>query len=335
MKRICCVLMAVVVLLFAVGVNASAARPEDETITIRAGHVNPPGEPAYEAWVMFKRLMEERLGDRVDVRLYPQAQLGGERDLIEQVRMGTLDMTAPAVSPLALHNSELDVLNLPYLFESEEQLWEIVDGPIGERLAESTLEKAGIKILDWWSTGVRHIFTPDRPLETPADMRGLTIRVMENPIFMAAFEALGASPQPLPYDQVYEALATGVVGAAENDSSGYRGMAFYEVAPYYSLTAHLIIGKPVLINPDFYNNLPDDVREVLHEVLAECTEFQRDGYATAFEGDVEYLTGQAGVTVVQAEMEQFQRAMLPVWDRFADEIGVELLQDVLTQLGIN
>ncbi len=336
MRKALCLFVVFTLVLFSVsaGGQGEAAGEEQEQIIIRAGHVNPPGEPAHEAWNLFEEIMEERLGDRVDVQIYPQGQLGGERDLIEQVQVGTLDMTAPSAGPLANYNEELLVLNLPYIFASEKEMFEILDGPIGDRLAESTLEKSDIMILDWWSTGVRHMFTDDTPIRTPDDMSGMKVRVMENPVFIDSFQALGALPTPLPYPAVYESIQTGIVKGAENDSSGYRNMKFFEVAPYYSLTSHLIITKPLLVNPDFYENLPADVKEVFDECVAEATEYQRTLFQTNFEKDLEWLEAQ-GVTVTEdVDISKFRERMTPVWDEYKDEFGAELLEDIKDELGI-
>lgn len=334
MKKVICLLAIVALVAFAVSAGGQGEAAEEEQIIIRAGHVNPPGEPAHEAWNLFEKIMEERLGDRVDVQIFPQGQLGGERDLIEQVQVGTLDMTAPSAGPLANYNKELLVLNLPYIFASEDEMWQVLDGDIGGRLIESTLEKADILILDWWSTGVRHMFTDDTPIRTPDDMAGMKIRVMENPVFIDSFQALGALPTPLPYPAVYESIQTGIVKGAENDSSGYRNMNFFEVAPYYSLTSHLIITKPLLVNPDFYNSLPDDVREVFDECVDEATDYQRTLFKTNFEKDVEWLEAQ-GVTVTEnVEIDKFRAKMTPVWAEYEDEFGADLLADIKAELGI-
>lgn len=332
MKKLVCLVLALTVVVLSMEAAGSKEKSVQERVIIRAGHVNPPGEPAYEAWEFFKKHMEQRLDKRVEIKLFPQGQLGSERELIEQVKLGSIEMTAPAVSPLALYNPELNVLNLPYIFKSEKELWSITDGPIGKRLIESTL-KQGILILNWWSTGVRHIFA-SKPIRTASDMVGMKIRVMENPVFIDAFRALQALPTPLPYGEVYQSLATKVVDAAENDSSGYRNMKFYEVAPYYSLTAHLIIVKPVLINPKFYNNLPADLRKTLDEVLAEATKYQRDLFANNFNSDIEWLKKQGVKVVEDVRTEEFQRLMLPVWAKYEKEIGPQLLSDVKAALGI-
>jgi len=332
MKKALCLFLMVPLILFSVGAAGQKDAAGQKPVVIRAGHVNPPGEPAYEAWNVFKKIMDEKLGNRVDVQIFPQGQLGNERDLIEQVKLKSIEMTAPAVSPLAQYNPELNVLNLPYLFKNENDLWKVVDGPIGKRFIESTKKSAGVLILNWWSTGVRHIFAK-KPIRSVADMRELKIRVMENPVFIDSFRALNSLPTPMPYGEVYQALATGIIDAAENDSSGYRNMKFFEVAPYYSLTAHLIIPKPVLINPAFYEGLPADIRKVLDDAIVESTKFQRKLFENNFNSDIQWLKQQK-VTIVELDTAEFQRLMLPVWAKYEQNIGPGLLNDVKKVLGI-
>ena len=332
MKKALWLFLMVSLILFSVGAAGQKDAAGQKPIVIRAGHVNPPGEPAFEAWNVFKKIMDEKLGNRVDVQIFPQSQLGNERDLIEQVKLNSIEMTAPAVSPLAQHNPELNVLNLPYLFKDENALWKVVDGHVGKRLIESTKKSAGVLILDWWSTGVRHIFA-SKPIRSVAEMRDVKIRVMENPVFIDSFRALNSQPTPMPYGEVYQALATGIVDAAENDSSGYRNMKFFEVAPYYNLTAHLIITKPVLVNPAFYEGLPADFRKVLDDAITESTKFQRKLFEDNFDSDVQWLKQQK-VTIVELDTAEFQRLMLPVWAKYEQNVGPGLLNDVKKVLGI-
>jgi TRAP-type transport system periplasmic protein len=290
---------------------------------IRAGHVNPPGEPAYLAW----ELLAARLKGKIDVKIYPASQLGGERDLIEQVKMGTLDMTAPSAAPMALYNPTITLFSLPYIFKSDDHLWRVTDGPIGKKIAEETEKKSGLMILDWWTTGTRHLILRNKAVHTPDDMKGVKIRVMESKAFIELFKALGALPAPMPYGEVYQALATGVIDAADNDSSGYRSMRFYEVGPYYSLTAHTTVPKPVLINPAFFKRLPKDLQQALMEALAEATKFQRNGYATAFDNDVEFVKSK-GAKVNTVNREPFVKLMTPVWKQFDAEVGRDLIDQV-------
>lgn len=290
---------------------------------IRAGHVNPPGEPAYLAW----ELLAERLKGKIDVKIYPASQLGGERDLIEQVKMGTIEMTAPSAAPMALYNPTINLFSLPYMFKDDDHLWRVTDGPIGKKIAEDTEKKSGLMILDWWTTGTRHLILRNKPVHTPGDMKGVKIRVMESKAFIELFKALGALPTPMPYGEVYQALATGVIDAADNDSSGYRNMKFYEVGSYYSLTAHTTVPKPVLINPAFFKRLPKDLQQALRQALAEATKFQRNGYATGFEKDLEFVKSK-GAKVNMVNREPFVKLMTPVWKQFEGEVGRDLIDKV-------
>jgi tripartite ATP-independent transporter DctP family solute receptor len=221
------------------------------------------------------------------------------------------------------------VFFLPYLFKDEAHMWRVTDGPIGEEITEQTLKDAGVKIVAYWSTGVRHFFHKNKEIRTPEDMEGVKLRVMEDRIFMESFKEIGALPTPIPYTELYSALATGVVDAAENDSAGYRFNKFYEVAPYFSLSGHMIIGSSVIINPKFYNQMPDDIKEVFERVMKEATDYQRHLYATNFEDNIEFLKEQ-GVTVTEdVDRDAFVKAMQPAWKRLGDIVDLDLVQRIV------
>lgn len=291
---------------------------------IRTGHVNPPGEPAYMAW----ELLAEKLKGKIDFKIYPASQLGGNDDLEQQVKMGTIEMTVSSAATFAQRYPTANLFNLPYIFKNDDHLYRVTDGPIGKRIAEESEKKAGLLILDWWTAGTRHVILRNKPVYTPDDMKGVKIRVVESKVYIALFKALGALPTPMPYGEVYMALATGVVDAADNDSSGYRNMKFYEVGPYYSLTAHTMMPRPVLINPAFFRRLPKDLQQALMEALAEVTKFERRGYATGFEEDIEFVKSK-GAKVNTVNREAFIKLMTPVWKQFEADVGKELLENVL------
>ena len=181
-----------VTLVSAVGAKQALAGKES-TLTIRVGHLNPPGDPAYEAWALFGKRMEEETKGRVKVEIHPQGELGGERENIEQVKLGVLDMSRtsgamPGFAPI--HR----VFFLPYLFKDEEHMWRVTDGPLGDYINEVTLKTAKVKIVAYWSTGVRHFFHRTKPIRTPDDSKGIKLRVMEDRVFMETFPAIGALP---------------------------------------------------------------------------------------------------------------------------------------------
>lgn len=147
-------------------------------------------------------------------------------------------------------------------------------------------------MLGWWSAGLRHVFTRNGDVKTPADMKGLKTRVIGSPVYIDTFNALGAQATPMPYGEVYTALATGTIDAAENDSSGYRNMGFWEQAPHYSLTGHFFLYKPVVANKAMMDSLTKEQREEFDRIFAEVTDYEWNLFASNFEENIEFLKSQ-------------------------------------------
>lgn len=294
---------------------------------LTAAHVNPPGEPSNVAFAeLAERLADSETG--ISMVVFPQGQVGDEVDAIEQVRVGAIAMTTVASSHLENFAPSAGVFDIPFLFRDHDQHpWAVIEGPVGEEINERIREEAGLEVLGWWSAGMRHVFTRETDVETPEDLAGLKIRVIGSPVYLDTFNELGAQATPMPYGEVYTALATGTVDAAENDTSGYRNMRFWEHAPHLSLTGHFFLFKPVVANPDLMAQLTPEQRAEFDEIFAEVTEMQRDLFSTNFESDLEALRAE-GVTVTEPDREAFQAKLQPVIERYTETYGEELVQRI-------
>ena len=294
---------------------------------LTAAHANPPGEPSNVAFAeLAERLAESETG--LSMVVFPQGQMGGEADAVEQVRLGALTMTTIASSALTSFAPSVGVFDIPFLFRDQDSHpWAVIDGPIGEEMNQRILEEAGLEVLGWWSAGMRHVFTRNVDVETPDDLAGLRIRVIGSPVYIDTFNQLGAQATPMPYPEVYTALATGTVDAAENDSSGYRNMRFWEHAPHLSLTGHFFLYKPVVANPDLMAQLSPEQREEFDRIFAEVTERQRALFSRNFETDLEALRAE-GVIVTEPDRDEFAERLQPVVDRFSEIYGADLVQRI-------
>ncbi len=310
------------------GDGGSEGSDSEETYSMKIGHVNPPGEPTYEIFEKFvKPELEDRSDGRISVDVYPQSQLGSENELMEQTKIGSVQVAA--ASAPSNHSKKLNMFYLPYLFPKQQQLWDVLDGELGEEINQDLEKNAGIKVMGWWSVGMRHMFTKEgKEIHSIDDVQGLKVRVMEKPVLMDIFDGMGMLPTPLPYGEVYGSMATNVVDAAENDPSGYRNMKFYEVGPNYSLTSHLGYPKVIVINPDFYNGLPDDLKTIVDEVFAEAEQKQRQMFLDVMDRDIKWLK-ENGVNVIEdVDIKSFQDAAQPLWKE-VDGIDQDLLNRVL------
>ncbi len=201
-----------------------------------------------------------------------------DRDLIEGVLLGTVQMHMAANSPLATFVPELMIFEMPFLFKNNEHFHAVMDSQLAWDYA-SALEERGFHLLGFMSHGVRHILTTERPINSIEDMEGLKIRTMENPAHLDVFSAFGASPLPMSYSELYTALETGVIDGAEAANSNYWGNRIYEVSPNWAQIGWLHLVAPLVLSKSYYDNLPPDLQKVLDDTGREIAAFERTFYA--------------------------------------------------------
>ncbi len=327
MKKLCLLFFSLILIVVMAGCGNKAEGSDKETYTIKIGNGNPPGEPSADILDGFvKEELEKRSNGQFKVQVYLNSQLGSETELLEQVKSGTLQIATPSAPSYLV--PDLSVYFLPYLFETQEELWKTTDGPIGQKLTQQLEEKTNSKVIGWWSTGIRHVFSKDKEIRHVDDLKGMKIRVMEIPVLMDVFKGLGALPTPLPYADVYGSLTTNVVDGADNDPSGYKNMKFYEVANNFSISNTLNYPKAVIVNEEFYNSLPDDLQKVIDEVFAEAQEKQRELFMEVMESDIDELK-EKGVNVIEdVDIESFRKLAEPIW-RGTKDVNQDLLNEIL------
>ena len=293
-----------------------------------AAHINPPGEPTYEAFEHMKRLLEA--GDSgVRLRVFPRGQLGDEKDMIEQVRLGAIGMASVSAAALSSFAPSVGVLDIPFLLRDQDRHpWLVSDGPVGRRLAREVERDSGLTVLGWWSAGMRHVFTRRTQVRSAADLTGLKIRVIGSAVYIDTFNAMGAKSTPMPYGEVYTALATGTVDGAENDTTGYRNMKFYEQAPQLSLTGHFFLFKVVIANRDALKRLSAAQRDAFDRALAEATQLQRELSVRNTRNDLEWFATQPGITVTTPDRAALEASVIPVQERYAKRFGRELVEAI-------
>lgn len=294
---------------------------------IKFPHVTAPGTPKGQAAQRFKELAEARFPGRVVVEVYPSGQLMGDSDSLEALAFGEIQMIAVSLSVFDRLTSRFQVFDLPFLFPDLEAVERFQAGPEGQTLL-TALGDRGMRGLGFWHNGMKQLSGP-KPLVVPADAAGLKFRVMESDVLQAQILALGGSPQKMDFGEVYQALQTGTVDAQENTWSNIYSSKFYEVQPYITETNHGYIGYLVAVNEAFWSGLPEDLRAGLEETMAEVTAW---GNARSADINREQRTliaesGEAEIiTLDREQLAAWQRAMAPVWDRFRDVIGAELIE---------
>jgi len=318
------ILVALALFAFTTPVSVSA-----QTYLIKAAHVNDVTYPVHEGLVKFGELIGKRSDGKIKVQLYPNGQLGQERDLVEGVKLGTVEMTLVDSGNFAGFLPAINIFNVPFLFRDNEHAYKVSDGPVGDRLAAAIEKNVNVKFLAWASGGVRSVFAK-KPVNKPEDMRGMKIRVTQNPVVVAAFNAIGAKAVPLPFGEVYSALQQGVIDAAENDPMSVLGMKFYEVAPYYSLTNHFnsSANHVFLISLKLYNSLPASLQQAVRESAREAALFERKLFEQKMDEGYAELR-KKGMTINKVNAQPFQDAMKDVYKQFSKDIGADVMEQVL------
>jgi len=310
------------------GTKEQSGKKEDKTYTIKLAYVVPETQSTHiAAKDVFKKYVEEKSGGKINVELYPNGQLGGDRQAVEAVQLGTIQMTIPAAAVLSGFEKKFQVFDLPYLFKSKEAAYKALDGELGKKLNE-TLIPLGLKNLAYGENGFRHISNNKMPIEKPEDIKGLKIRTMENPVHMATFKALGANPTPISFGELYTALQQGTVDAQENPIALVYTSKFYEVQKYYTLDGHVYAATAVLINNDFFNKLPPDLQKVVVEGAEKYRDEQRK---LSSKQDVEMMdalkkTNMKVNELTDVQKQKFIQATLPVYDQFKDVLGADLIE---------
>ncbi|HQG30395.1 MAG TPA: TRAP transporter substrate-binding protein [Deltaproteobacteria bacterium] len=233
-------------------------------IKARVSLCNSPTHPQSIGMQVFKKYVETRTKGNIQVGLYYNSQLGGERESVEQVKNGSLEMATASAGPLTTFNRNFMVLDIPFAFDSYEIAWSVLDGPMGQALLNSS-EGIGLKGLAYLENGFRHVTNNVRPIGGPADLKGIKIRTMEAPMHMENFKALGANPTPVPWTELYLTMQQKIVDGQENPLANIWEVKMFEVQKYTSLTGHIYDPMPLVANLKWFNKLPKEYQAIVKE----------------------------------------------------------------------
>ena len=295
--------------------------------TIKVGHGAAETYHMHQAWVKFKEVVEKESNNKLQVEIFPNGQVGGDRELIEAVEVGIVDMTAPVVEVMAGWDPAFTIPGLPYTFTDRADALNALDGDFGQAL----LDKAGdfgLQGLGWMENGTRQITSNTRPVESPSDLRGVKLRTMQVEAHMDAFRAMGANPTPMSFNEVYSALQQGVVDAQENPLGHIYSSRFYEVQKYLTVSNHVYSTHMVLANPDFYYSLADSDQEIISKALAEAVDYQQALIAEEESQQLQAIE-ESGVQITHLSQEQLQSFMdvtAPVREAYFQTVDASLLE---------
>ena len=313
----------VVGLVAAVSVSAFAQTP----IVIKFSHVVATDTPKGQAAARFKELAEKATQGRVKVELYPNSQLYKDKEELEALQLGAVQMLAPSLAKFGpLGAKEFEVFDLPYIFPTKAALYAVTEGPIGKGLLHK-LGSKGITGLAFWDNGFK-VMSANKPLRTPADFKGLKMRIQASRVLDAQMRALGANPQVLAFSEVYQALQTGVVDGTENPPSNVYTQKMHEVQTHITMSNHGYLGYAVIVNKKFWDGLPADIRGSLEAAMRDATTFEKAIAQRDNDMAIEAIkkTGKTAIyNLTPVEQAAWRTALLPVHKEMEGRIGKDLI----------
>ena len=290
--------------------------PAAEPLELRLAHILDATHPVHQGMAFMGRRLEDLSEGTMRVKIYPSGQLGNERESLELLQLGTLDMAKTASSVIENFVPAMGVFSLPYLFEDADHLWQTLQGDVGREILLQG-EAYRIRGLCYYDAGFRSFYIHDRRVESPEDLEGLKIRVMRSNLSIQTINMLGANATPMAYGELYTALQQGVVDGAENNPPNFYGSKHFEQAQFYTLDEHAAPPDVLLIGTHTWNKLSDLQKSWLNQAVEESVSYQRQLWQEATVQSLEAVT-QAGVTVIYPDKRPFQEAVLPLYSSLED-----------------
>lgn len=300
--------------LFISGCGRSDNRASDGMKTLIMAHAMHLEHPVSKAMAFMDDRVEEISDGKLKIEMYPNQQLGSERELLELVQIGAVAMTKVSGAALGKIVPEVSLFSLPYLFRDEAHLHAVQKSGIGTQILEKG-SAYGLKGIAYYDAGFRSFYTVDTPIHTPSDLQGLKIRVQQSQMAIQTMRALGASPTPLSYGELYTALQSGVVDGAENNPPSFHTARHYEVCNYYSLDQHTAVPDFLVISTNVWENLTDQERKWLMQAVEESSAKQEVLWNEAVE-EAMNIVKEAGIEIIRPDKTPFQEAVQPVYTRF-------------------
>jgi C4-dicarboxylate-binding protein DctP len=306
-------------------------------IVIKFSHVVATDTPKGKAAEYFKKLAEERTKGRVKVEVYPNSTLYKDREEVEALQLGSVQMLAPSLAKFGpLGAREFEVFDLPYIFDNYSELQQVTQGPIGQSLL-SKLEPKGITGLAYWDNGFK-VMSANKPLKATADFKGVKMRIQSSKVLESQMRALGAIPQVMAFSEVYQALQTGVVDGTENPPSNLYTQKMHEVQKFVTMSDHGYLGYAVIVNKKFWDGLPADIRTALEGAMKDATKYANDIARKENEDALEAVrkSGKSQIITLTAdEKKAWKKALVKVHKENEDRVGKDLIASIYKATGFD
>lgn len=327
MRNSLMIILAMAVVAFGICPKAEAA----EDYVLKLGHTGAPNHHYQKICTMFADEVAKKTDGHVKIQVYPADQLGKQLEAVEGCMLGTQDMVLTSDTVLSNWIPDMGILNLPFLFNDNWEVRKVLDGAVGEELNKE-LEPHGAVIIGWWDNGMRHITNNKRPIKTPADLKGLKIRVPEGEVFVDTFKALGAGPTVISFGELYSALQLGTVDGQENPPAHILTQKFYEVQKYVSRTGHIHLSSPLIMNKALLDSMPKEYQKAILETAKELgpvhTQMVEDLEKTQWKE-----VGEHGMEILDVDKAPFRELVTPVIDKYKEKLNGKIIEEIQTTLG--
>ena len=294
---------------------------------LKLGHTQDTGHPVHLGMEHMKTRLEELSGGRVTIDIYPSSVLGNENQCIEQLQDGSLAMTKTSAAAIENFIPIMSVFSMPYLFRDSDHYWAVLEGEIGKKLLESG-ESKFLRGLCYYDAGSRNFYTKDKPIKTPDDLKGMKIRVMNSRTAVEMVKAMGGSPTPISFGELYSALSQGIVDGAENNPPSFTSSKHSEVCKHFSLDGHTRVPDILMMSTKVWSNLDPQVQKWVAQAASDSTTYQRKLWEEKTQESLEEAR-EADVTIYEVDTAAFAAKVAPMFDAIEDEETRELAKQIL------
>ncbi len=312
-------------ILSSTGFMATTSAAQD--YVLRLSHTGAPTHHYQTITEAFAAEIAEKTNGAVEIQVFPSDQLGNQLESVEGTMIGTLELTLASDTVLSNWIPDMGALNLPFLFKDMDEYLEVVEGPVGDNLS-AQLEQQGAIVIGWWGNGMRHVTNNVRPINTPADLEGLKIRVPEGKVFVDTFNALGAGATVMSFSELYSALQLGVVDGQENPPAHIITQNFNEVQKYVSRTGHIHMGSPLIINANVFQSMPEDIQKILMETGRAYDRKHIDMIASLEDEQWKEVAAR-GMEINDVDKAPFRAAVQSVYDGASETMSAEILDQLV------
>lgn len=305
-----------------------ASKTDTKAVTLRMSDNQPEGYPTIIGDKAFAAEVEKTTNGRIKIQVFSGSQLGDEKSAIEQLQFGAIDAIRIGAAPLAEFNKQIGVLILPYLYKDKDQMFRVLEGPVGEKIFASLAADSKIVGLSWVDSGARNFYNTKKDVKTPADLKGLKIRVQESKPMMDMVKSLGASPTPMAYGDVYSALQTGVVDGAENNWPSYLSSNHYQVAKHITIDEHTRVPEMIALSKISWDKISPEDQKLVKAAAVVGAKVEREEWLKQSEAAQATIVSKGGVTITKLDSNQaFQDAVKHMYDEHTE--WKDLIKEIL------